>query len=283
MSDTETLDLSVIIPFRDKADMTLTAVRSLFKYGPKVKEIVMVSNNSQDSELDKIREFAKDHDNIIILEYNKPFNYQIVNNWAVAHSTGSFILFFNNDTELRPKSRGLIEAMYDKAHDPKVGIVGCLLLYGDEQYIQHAGVFLVSGGLADHMYVGERYSTVKAIGGKSKQYPYAIEDRPMTAVTAAVNLVERKKFDKVKGFDERFILCGGDVDLCIRHNKAGFQTWFVAADGKYILHKESQSRAFRPVSFNDFYWSYLSYSTGYDPKVGDPFLPKICALKEVKL
>jgi len=263
--------------------MTLEAVGSLYTYGPAVKEILLISNNSKKEELDIIRAFMEKHDNIRLYEYNKPFNYQIVNNWAVSKSTGNTILFLNNDTELKPQSRGLIEEMYKKAHEPKVGIVGCLLLYGDQTFIQHAGVFLVSGGLADHMYVGERYSTVLAKGGKTAEYPYAIADRPMTAVTAAVNMVEKKKFLAVGGFDERFILCGGDVDLCIRLNHAGYQTWFHAGDKKYILHKESQSRAFKPVPFNDFYWSYLSYSTAYDPKTGDTFLPKICALKEVKL
>ncbi len=280
---TNPLDIAVVIPFRDKAAMTLDCVRSLLKYGPAVKEILLISNNSQPEELDVIRGFMKGHDNMHLYEYNKPFNYQTVNNWAVSKSTAEVILFLNNDTELRERSRGLLEAMYERSREPSIGIVGCLLLYGDEQYIQHGGVFLVSGGLADHMYVGEKYSTVLAKGGKTTEYPYAIEDRPMTAVTAAVNMVEKAKFLKVDGFDERFILCGGDVDLCIRLNKAGFQTWFLSGGGKYILHKESQSRAFKPVPFNDFYWSYLSYSTAYDPKIGDPFLPEICALKEVKL
>lgn len=281
--DKEPLDISVVIPFKNLAKMTITAMQSLYKYGPAVKEIVLISNNSNESELDEIRAFMKEHGNISLYEHNHPFNYQTVNNWGVKKTTGSVILFLNNDTELKPASRGLLEEMYKECLKPKVGAVGCLLLYGDEQFIQHGGVFLVSGGLADHAYVGERYSTVKKLGGTTKEYPYAIETRKMTAVTGAVTMIEKKKFGAVKGFDEHFILCGGDVDLCLRLNRHGYQTWFVAPEGKYILHKESQSRAFKPVPYNDFYRSYLSYSEGYDPKVGDPFLPKICALKEVKL
>jgi GT2 family glycosyltransferase len=282
---TETLDISVIVPFHNKAKMTLEAIRSLDKYGPKVKEILLISNSSTDDELQLIRAYMTKHDNVSLHEYNKPFNYQIVNNWAASLSTGKFILFLNNDTELRPNSRGLLEEMVKKASEPKVGMVGCLLLYGDEAYIQHAGVFLVSGGLADHMYVGEKYSTVLAQGGKTEKYPYSLtEDRPVTAVTGAVQLVERKKFDKVGGWNEDFYLCGGDVDLCLRLNRGGLQTWFVASKGKkYILHKESQSRPQMKIRDEDFYLSYLSYSQGYDPKIGDPFLPKICKLKEIKV
>ncbi len=283
MQSKNSLDISVIVPFHNLAELTLDCIKSLLKFGPSVKEILLVSNNSNKPELDKIRAFSVNHRNISILEYNKPFNYQVVNNWAVSKTSGSFILFLNNDTELREHSRGLLEYMYKKAAKPDVGIVGCLLLYGDERIIQHGGVYLVSGRLADHMYVGESYAEVLEQGGKVEKYPYDIsKDLKMTAVTGAVSLVEKKKFLKVSGFDERFILCGGDVDLCIRLNKAGYQTWFASNNGQYILHKESQSRAFKPVPFNDFYYSYLSYKTAYDEKkLGDKYLPKICELMEV--
>lgn len=255
--------------------MTLDCVRSLQTYGPAVKEVLLISNNSQASELDLVREYIKGHKHLKLLEYNHPFNYQKLNNWAVRQSKGRFILFLNNDTELKAESRGLIEHMFSKSSEPDVGITGCLLLYGDGIVIQHAGVFLMPKGLADHMYVGKKYSRALR-NTPSKEFPYDVRaSRPMTAVTGAISLVERKKFDKVGGFDEKFILCGGDVDLCIRLNQAGYQTWFVG--GGFLLHKESQSRKANqtPITYNDFYYSYLSYIKGYDPKVGDPFLPEV--------
>lgn len=246
----------------------------MLTYGPPVKEILLVSNNSTADELAAVETGISSLSNAKVLVYDHPFNYQKINNWAVEQSTGAFLLFLNNDTELRPKSTSLLERMYEKASDPEVGIVGCLLLFGGEKTIQHAGVYLRPGGQADHLYVTQRYTKVLQEGGRSEVYPYDITlDRPLTAVTGAVNLVERRKFDAVNGFDERFIICGGDVDLCLRHNKAGYQTWYVG--GGYILHKESQSRKFTPIPYNDFYWSYLSYIKGFDTEHGDPFLPKI--------
>lgn len=272
----KSLDISVIIPFKDKVDMTLKAVTSLLEHGPEVKEILLISNNSHETEVKKITNAVKmlPFENIQVLEYNYPFNYQKINNWAVRKTTSKFILFLNNDTELTKDSVGLLEKMYEKSKQPDVGITGCLLLYGDQRTIQHAGVFLLPRGMADHLYVGKKHATVLRSGGKDKDFPYSItEDRKMTAVTGAVNILERKKFDEVGGFDEKFIIGGGDVDLCIRLNKAGYQTWYVT--GGHIIHKESQSRAHKPISYNDFYYSYLSYIQGYDSDVGDPFLPEI--------
>lgn len=253
--------------------MTLEAVRSLRTFGPAVKEILLVSNNSSDAELAKITAGIEAIPNARLLEYNHPFNYQKINNWAVQQTKANFILFLNNDTELVPQSAKLLEKMLKKAAEPDVGITGCLLLYGDSSTIQHAGVFLLPRGMADHLYVGKKLKAALK-NGDSEQFPYTVtEDRKMTAVTGAVNIVEKKKFLEVGGFDEQFIIGGGDVDLCIRLNQAGYQTWYVA--GGYIIHKESQSRAHKPITYNDFYHSYLSYIKGYDPAVGDPYLPLI--------
>lgn len=269
-----TLDISAIIPFKDKSEMTIDCVKSLIQYGPKLKEILLISNNSSKDELKKIHEYINQYPKLVkVLEYNHPFNYQKMNNWAVKKSTGKSILFMNNDTELRQNSVGLIEKMYKKSEQKDVGVTGCLLLYGDEKTIQHAGVYLMPKGQADHMYITKRYKDAIERNNKTT-FPYDInKDIPMTAVTGAVNVVSRKKFDAVGAYDENFIIGGGDVDLCIRLNKKGYQTWFVS--GGYILHKESQSRKKISIPYSDFYWSYLSYINGYDIKVGDPFLPEI--------
>ncbi len=276
MAINPTLDLSVIIPFKNKSKMTLDCVESIFDFGPNVQEIVLISNNSHLSELRAIQSYAeKKSKTVRVLEYNHPFNYQKMNNWAVKQTKSKFILFLNNDTELEANSRGLLEKMYDAAHDPSIGITGCLLLYGDKKTIQHAGVFLLPRGMADHLYVGKKLSIVTR-NEDSKEYPYNVkESRPLTAVTGAVNIIERRKFDEAEGFNENFIIGGGDVDLCIRLNKMGYQTWYIADGVKHIIHKESQSRSHKAIPYDDFYFSYLSYMNGYDMSVGDPFLAKI--------
>lgn len=273
------LDLSIVIAFHNHAKMTIDCVRSLYKYGPAVKEILLISNNSKPEEVTKVEEYVRTTQNAQLHTWDHPFNYHKEYNWGVAQTTGKYILMLNNDIELRENSRGLIERMYKKASQKDVGVVGCTLLYGDEKQIQHAGIYLMPEGLADHMYVREKYATALAEKGTEK-FPYDITtDMPMTAVTGAAQMVKRSKFKKVKGLNEKFIICGGDVDFCIRMNEAGYQTWFVG--GGYMLHKESVSRKFTPIPAEDFYNSYLSYIRGYDPEVGDPFLPEIT--KSIKI
>ncbi len=267
------MDLSIIIPFKDKSKMTAKCVETLLQFNPDIKEILLVSNNSQQGEIDYLKDKFQNSKNIKVAEYNYPFNYQKINNWGVSQSSGKFILFLNNDTEFTPASAGLIEKLYKRAQNPKTGIVGCLLLYGDEKTIQHAGVYLRPGLQGDHLYVGKSYRKALRDAG-SKEFPYDIgKPRAVTACTGALQLIEREKFDTVKGYDENFIICGGDVDLCLRLNQVGYQTWYES--GGYVIHKESQSRAYKPIPYIDFYLSYISYMKGYDLEIGDPFLPKI--------
>ncbi|MBB5887674.1 glycosyltransferase [Lactovum miscens] len=269
----ETLDISVVIPFKDKPELTIKAIETFRAYGPSVREVLLISNNSSKESLTKLSRLIEGLRNIKILEYNIPFNYQKINNWAISKSTGKFILMMNNDIELDENSNGLIEKMYYFAKDSAVGICGATLLYGDKKHIQHAGVFLHPEGMADHMYVKKKYSSAVNKAG-TIEFPYDVQKNiKMTAVTGAFQLIEKSKFDSVNGFDERFIIGGGDVDLCIRLNKKGYQTWFIG--GGYLIHKESMSRRFTPIPYSDFYYSYLSYINGYDVNVGDPFLPEI--------
>lgn len=269
-------ELSVIVPFKDKAAMTLDCVRSLVRHAPGFREVLLVSNNSRPDELEAVRRGIEGIRGARVLVYDRPFNYQKLNNWAARQATGRLLFFLNNDTELLPESTEVVRRMADAALEPDVGITGCLLLYGDGQTIQHAGVFLKPKGQADHMYVGERLARARAADRDRARFPYEVDqDRRMTAVTGAAQIVEAHKFWSVGGFDERFILCGGDVDLCIRMAAASFQTRFVS--GGHIIHKESQSRRFKPIPENDFYWSYRSYLTAFDLEAGDPHLPLLTA------
>ena len=267
------LDISVVIPFKDKSSLTLGAVLSFLKFGPTVREFLLVSNNSSPSELGKIRSAVYAIKNVKILEYNKPFNYHKMNNWAIRKASGKFILMMNNDIEFSKNSLDIIERMLKKASEKNVGVCGCTLLYSNQSRIQHAGVFLCPGGMAEHMYIGKSYKKALRNAG-SGMFPYSIKrDLMVSAVTGAFQLVEKSKFDAINGMNESFIIGGGDVDLCIRMNKKGYQTWFIG--GGYLIHKESASRRHIPLPFSDFYNSYLSYIKSYNIAVGDPFLPKI--------
>ena len=82
--------------------------------------------------------------------------------------------------------------------DPRVGIVGNKLLY-PSGLLQHGGVILGVGGVADHAHRGLSMDDPGYVAR-------AISPQDMSAVTAACMLCRRTAFDAVGGFDERELL-----------------------------------------------------------------------------
>lgn len=271
---TTILDLSIIIPFKDKTELTIPCVESLLRYGPAVKQILLISNNSSDATNKRIQELIDDTPNAKLLIHNTPFNFQEINNWAIRQSTGKVAMMLNNDIELTEKSVGLLEHMYSLALKKTSGAIGCTLLYEDQRTIQHAGVYLVQGGTADHVYIGKRLEHTLQMITSDPSYVDIRKDVAMTAVTAAAVMVERKKFDAIDGLNEDFIICGGDVDLCLRLREAGLTNMLAGCDNGYMIHKESKSRSMLSVPYVDFVESYRSYVKHFSITDGDPTISK---------
>jgi GT2 family glycosyltransferase len=89
--------------------------------------------------------------------------------------------------------------------------------------------------------------------------------RNVLAVTGACMAVSQKTIEKIGGFDETFIICGSDVELCIRAHERGLFNIYDA--GTRLYHLESKSRD-SYIPDNDFkrsYECYTPYREGVDP------------------
>lgn len=250
--------VSIIIPFRDQPQLTDACLRSLAGSAPMLPiEVLLVSNQSQDeATFTSMRKWEEQFEWAKVLEFDEPFNFQRLNNWAAEKSEGTQLLFLNNDIEALHV--GWLEALAEHAQRPDVGAVGPRLFYPDG-LVQHAGVAVGIGGLADHPWSGQLPDAWTPAGP-------SYWTRDLLAVTAACLMVEHDKFDEVHGFDERFTVCGGDVDLCLRLRERGY--WNVMTPFARLVHHESASREKNPPE-NDVRESLRAYA--YYLAGGDPF------------
>ena len=110
--------------------------------------------------------------------------------------------------------------------------MGARLHYPDGR-IQHAGLTLGVGGVADHAFRG--------LPGDTLTY-FAFGDvvRNVSAVTAACMMVRRRVFQEVDGFDGRFRVAFNDVDLCLRLRRHGYL--IVYTPFALLYHHESGTR-----------------------------------------
>ncbi len=225
--------VSLIVPTRDHGDDVDRCLRSVFERSTyRDIEVVLLDNGSRERE--SLRVFGawleREPERVKLVAHDVPFNFSAINNYAVARSTGTYVVLLNNDTEVITPD--WLEAMVEQAQRPSVGAVGAKLLY-DDRTIQHAGVIVGLGGVAGHSH--------KHLACDDPGYfytPHTVNN--YSAVTAACLMVRREVFDEVGGLDERLRIAFNDVDFCLRIRAAGYYNVYLPHVELY--HHESKSR-----------------------------------------
>ncbi|AKB33547.1 Glycosyl transferase, group 2 family protein [Methanosarcina siciliae HI350] len=249
--------VSIIIPFKDKVDYLKRCINSIIKNTKEIRyELLLVSNNSIEKETFEYLDSLKKYPNIKIITYDYPFNFAAINNFAAKKTSGTYLLFLNNDTEVITEN--WLHYMLMNAQREEIGCVGAKLLYPNGT-IQHAGVVLGLTGMAGHVFAGFPENQWTNFGLDS--WP-----RNYLAVTAACLMISKEKFNQVGGFDENFKICGNDIDLCLRVYGEGYRNLYIP--NVRLYHFESISRG-KEIPAGDFQESWKSYK--YYLGKGDPF------------
>ena len=223
----------IVIPFKDQVDLTsrcLRAILSLTDY--RNFEVLLVDNWSESEEARTFCAEVSNIQGIRVLHVPEPFNFSRLNNLATRRSDAAWYMFMNND--LFVTQRNWLRILVDEAlATPRVGAVGGKFIYPN-QTVQHAGVILGVGGVADHAHRGLK-ATDRGYMAR------AVVAQELSAVTAAGMLCSAEAFAEVGGFDEEHLLVAfNDVDLCLKMRRAG---WRIVWTPVFLAeHHESVSR-----------------------------------------
>lgn len=250
---------SIIIPTRDGLDLLRSCVDSIYAQTvfPALEIIIVDNGSSQPETLEWLQHMSLRPD-FRVMRADVPFNWSALNNLAAREARGDVLVFLNNDTEVIDGQ--WLHRLAENALRPEVGVCGPLLLYGDRT-IQHAGVVIGMGGWADHVFKGEMPVHSQNL------FVSPVLQRQVMAVTGACMVVARDTFHMLGGFDESFIVCGSDVELCLRAYARGLSTVYVAR--AVMIHHESKTRDPRAIPESDFVRSAEAYSPYREE--GDPF------------
>lgn len=250
---------SILIPTKDHVDDLDVAIRSILqKTAYQNFEIIVLNNNSELAESSDyfVRLSALDH-RIHVIDAPIPFNWSKLNNLAASEAAGEVLVFLNNDTEVI--SDDWLTRLVEQALREDIGVVGGLLLYPDGS-IQHAGVVVGMGGWADHVYKGCQPVHY------GNPFISPMVTRNVSAVTGACMAISRKHFDELEGFNEDFIVCGSDVELCLHAEELGLRN--VYTPYVRLKHYESKTRDAKDIPQIDFRLSeamYRPYRAAGDP------------------
>jgi len=258
--------VSVIIPTRGESGevfgqervFILEAIRSLLEKGghANLEFVVVYDTPTPPAVLGALRELLGDK--LILVPYDKPFNYSEKCNLGVIYSHGSVLLLANDDIEAI--SDNLIGKLVAPLFEPGVGQTGAMLLFEDGT-IQHAGVQVVET-LLTHAHMGHDPS--------EPVHLYATDvDREVFGVTAALTAIKRITYDQIGGFTELLFNNYNDVDLSMKIGYLGLRRLYIADARAY--HFESKTRK----QDNSSQWEVDFIRRRWEMPFFDPYLPGV--------
>ncbi len=232
--------VTIIIPFRDKVEILKVCVDSILsKTKYKNYSLLLVNNQSVEKETLMYLDSIKDINKIKIVNYDNPFNYSAIHNWAMDFVDSEFVLLLNNDTEvISPDWLGVLVGDIER---DDIGAVGALLLYPDSR-IQHAGVGFCLPKLF-HIFEGELPDgDFKSVINISHE---------VYAVTGACLMTKKSIYKKIGGMDSINLTVGlNDIDYCLELVKANYK--IIYNPKAKLFHYESYSRGRDWIDFNKF-------------------------------
>jgi GT2 family glycosyltransferase len=218
--------VSIIIPTRDKPHLLRACIESIRQNTDYSNyDILIVDNSSIELETkDLLAQYESE--GVLILKYPEVFNYSAICNFAATKSTGDYLCFLNNDTEVI--SSNWLSSMVEHASRGNTGLVGAVLTYPNGS-IQHMGISLGYTGIAGHPHRGE---------SKDECVPETCFE--ISAVTFACAMISARKFWEIGALDESFPSGFNDVDVAIRSSNRNYKN--VLCVRAQLIHRESQSR-----------------------------------------
>jgi glycosyltransferase involved in cell wall biosynthesis len=219
--------ISIVMPVLSDVPMTLAAIDSVLANSAEHDiEVIVVDNGSRDDTGLALAAGLCRMPRVRWERLPRNYNFGIGSNVGAIRSTGSHILFLNNDTLVRPS---WLEPLIRRLEDPEVAGVQPLLVYDDDT-IQSAGTFFPSTfTIPAHFLTGFPADDAHGVG-----------DLRFSAATAAALLMRIEDVVALRGFDPVFVNGMEDVDLCLRAT-AGNDRYFAVEPTSIVTHLESRT------------------------------------------
>lgn len=215
--------VSVVVPVYNQYRFTLSCLHSVIKNTRDVPyEVILADDGSDDGTVD----IGGRVGNLIVSRTEGNTGFICNCNRAASLARGKYILFLNNDTVV---GEDWLRPLTDLAgSDPRIGAVGSKLVYPDGK-LQEAGGIIWSDGTA--------YSDGKGENPNDPEYNYVKE---VDYVSGASLMVRRDLFERLGGFDERYVpaYCE-DSDFCLSVRALGYSVLYQPLSA--VVHYEGMT------------------------------------------
>lgn len=217
--------VSIITINYNQLALTCALLESLRNLTYPEVETIVVDNCSPENPTDVI---TKKYPEVKYIRSEKNLGFAGGNNLGINASTGKYLLFLNNDTEVDPTFLQPLVELFE--NNPKAGVASSkILYYNSGEIIQYAGS-----------------TSINPFTGRNTRVGFMEKDRGQHDVLketdlahGAAMMVPRKIIDQVGMMPEFFFLYYEEIDWCESIKRAGYKVFVVPASKVY--HKESMS------------------------------------------
>jgi GT2 family glycosyltransferase len=217
--------VSVITINYNGANVTGALLESLRHVTYPNVEVIVIDNFSTEDPTDFI---TRNFPEVKFIRSGKNLGFAGGNNLGIEASTGDYLLFLNNDTEVDP---GFLEPMVHLFEtNAEAGAASPKILYHNS-----GGVIQYAGSTCMNPFTGRN----KRVGYMEKDLGQHDSLRQTDLAHGAAMMVPRSVIAKAGMMPEFFFLYYEEIDWCESIKKAGYRIFFVPASKVY--HKESMS------------------------------------------
>jgi hypothetical protein len=217
--------VSIITINYNQVHHTLALLGSLQQLTYPSVEVIVVDNCSK---VDPTADVNFKFPQVKVLRSESNLGFAGGNNLGVKASSGEYLLFLNNDTEVDPGFLEPLVALFEA--NPKAGAASSkILYYNTENTIQYAGSTPLNP------FTGRN----RSIGWMEKDQGQYEELRETAVAHGCAMMVPRAVIDKVGMMPELFFLYYEEVDWCETIKRAGYKIYVVPKSR--VFHKESMS------------------------------------------
>lgn len=256
LPDSKQPEATVILVLFNRAELTLTCLRSISETCSEQLEIIIVDNASQDQTPLLLRQLRGAR----VIRNAENRNFLSAVNQAAHEARGEYLLLLNNDAQLLPAT--LQSAMKTIRNSPDIGAVGGKIILFDGT-LQEAGSMVWHDG-----------SCLGYGRGDNPFAPMYMFRRDVDYCSAAFLLTRRNVWERLGGFDEVFKPAYyEETDYCVRLWEQGLRV--VYDPGAVLLHYEFASFGSMQSStdlqrqhqeiFEERHRNFLSKQQGFDP------------------
>lgn len=215
------MDLSIIIVSYNGKQHLLKCLDSIFKFTSGINfEVIVVDNASQDGSADLVR---KDFPQVKLYGLQNNLGFGKANNLGFKAASGEYILFLNDDTEIRANIfPGLIKHFGQAALNQHIGMLGCKLIYPDGKLQESVRRFPTWKDQLIVLTKLHNFFPNLVANYLCKDFDYNREQE-VEQVMGSFMLSEKKILNQVGVFDPKFFCWFEEVDLQKRIIAAGFK------------------------------------------------------------